>query len=138
MSTPIPINRICIACDSTTTYIRSGKYSVWRKHEGYWYCHKCFAKYITHPVYAPGYNKKWGPINSIKRLVFEGKQFHLKENPRKGVCESCGAIKGIDCKNTNIHHIEYHEEDILKDTIELCNSCHRKEHWRLIKLGLVY
>lgn len=52
----------------------------------------------------------------------------MKDIPRKGICSKCGAVKGIDCKITHMHHLEYHPEDPLKDTIELCSSCHKKEH----------
>jgi hypothetical protein len=70
------------------------------------------------------------------------KKIFLKENPRKGICQKCHRKVGddyVNCfcqiaivKETHIHHIgEYNPNDPLKDTIELCASCHRKEHWRL-------
>ena len=42
-------------------------------------------------------------------------------------CRECGAVVGIDCKRTGLHHFQYYDNDPLKDTMELCNSCHRKE-----------
>jgi len=35
-----------------------------------------------------------------------------------------------------MHHIQYHEDDPLKDTVELCGRCHIAESIRLgAKLG---
>jgi len=45
-------------------------------------------------------------------------------NPRTGVCSECGRT---NCK-TDIHHIQYHDYDPLRDTIELCVGCHNKTH----------
>ena len=33
-----------------------------------------------------------------------------------------------------MHHIKYHDDDPLKDTVELCVSCHNKEGFRLGQL----
>lgn len=42
---------------------------------------------------------------------------------------SYGKISIIE---TQMHHFaEYHEDDPLKDTIEICQQCHAKESWRL-------
>ena len=71
-------------------------------------------------------------INSAKDINPRGKgQIRLKENPRKGICSWCGAIVGISCKRTCMHHMDYDEHDPLKYTIELCNSCHKREHDRI-------
>jgi len=99
-------------------------------------CHKCYNKSINNP--------KWNPINGPRRINPKGNgHIYLKENPRKGVCSWCHKKKGDEYTNTEgkiarikqtlIHHIKYHE-DPLKDTIELCNSCHTKESIRLRKL----
>lgn len=76
-------------------------------------------------------NPKWNPINNKKQLSFKGTKLLLRDNPRTGICSQCGARKGIECKKTHIHHIRYHNDDLLKDTIELCVSCHIKESHRL-------
>ena len=127
--------RVCAACDSTTTYTnpKTG-HMQWHIHDGYWFCHKCFEHYIHGPIYAPVRNAKWNPINSVRRQLYKYKSINHKKNPRKGICELCGAIKGINCKQTNLHHIDYHDDDPLKDTIELCASCHMKESWKLGQL----
>jgi len=92
-------------------------------------------------------NKKWGlithpkwnpitsPINNPRRLNYKGKQIYLKENPRTGICSSCGKGVGEGIKKTSIHHIQYHDDNPLKDTIELCSGCHRKETCRLRREG---
>jgi len=81
----------------------------------------------NNPEKTKGYHKKWNPINNPKRirLRFKDKSVLLKENPRKGICSKC-------CKKgyTHIHHLEYHNNDVLKDAIELCASCHAYETWK--------
>lgn len=72
-------------------------------------------------------------IRNRRKLKFKDKRISVKESPRKGVCSWCGAVKGIDCKRTNIHHIEYHDDDPLRDTVELCVSCHTTEHKKIKK-----
>ena len=57
-----------------------------------------------------------------KRILFIDKRIKLDRNPRTGVCQSCGK-QGA---RTEIHHIKYHPNDPLKDTVELCTPCHRK------------
>jgi hypothetical protein len=122
---------ICSACDSTTTYRRPNTgYQQWRFHNGSRLCRKCYDKYVRDPIYNPIKNekygpinsKKWNPINNPKKIRFMNKRIMLKENPRKGICLECGKT---DCI-TDIHHIKYHPEDPLKDTVELCKSCHGK------------
>ena len=61
-----------------------------------------------------------------RRITYKGMRIQLKFNPRTGKCKWCGR-EG----KTEIHHIEYHDDDPLKDTIELCKSCHGKETYRL-------
>jgi len=129
--------RICSACDSTTTVIRKTKlgtlYECWRYHDGFVLCERCYCRYIDNPKNNPRNNKKWNPINKYRRIRFKDKVVSLKKNPREGICKLCGKKKGIDCKKTNMHHLEYHEDDPLKDTIEICVSCHTKESWRIRK-----
>ncbi len=51
----------------------------------------------------------------------------LVNKSRIGVCNICRAIRGIDCKQTQWHHVSYEDDNKEKHTIELCASCHRKE-----------
>lgn len=65
---------------------------------------------------------------------FKQRRVRLSFTPRNGRCEECGKEVGIDIKRTSLHHNQYHDEDVLKDTIELCDSCHSKKSRR--DLGL--
>jgi len=132
-------------CGSDKTYLRKGKYEYeqWYKYKDGFICQNCYNKLILDP--------KWNKIKAAKnnprkmRFTPLGTKISLKENPRKGVCEWCGKKIGdeyIDyygkvavVDRTAIHHFaEYHLEDPLKDTVELCPSCHAKESVRLRRL----
>ena len=76
----------------------------------------------------PNYTKQWNDKFNPQRLKYKGKQIRINVNPRTGVCSWCGRQD----MQTQMHHFaEYHDDDPLKDTIELCASCHKKEFWRL-------
>ena len=124
--------RICAACDSDTTYRDPQGVARWSNHDGSWLCHRCYNKYIAHPIWNhiknPIYNKKWNHINNKRRQSYKDRIVYLKNDPRKGICQLCGAIRGKDCQLTSMHHIHYHDDDPTRDTIELCNPCHRKTH----------
>ena len=119
------IMRVCDNCRSDKTYINKRGGYHWYKHDDKWYCEKCNNKLFKNP--------KWKPITVPRQMYFKTRQIYLKENPRTGICCLCGAVSGIDCGRTSIHHILYHDEDPLRHTIELCNSCHRMTHWRTNK-----
>ena len=84
-----------------------------------------------------GFNEKYNLIHHPKRILLKNLRLKLDNNPRKGQCEKCGLKIGDEyinyygkkttIKTTNIHHINYHENDPLKDTIELCVPCHNKQ-----------
>jgi hypothetical protein len=79
-----------------------------------------------------------------RRMTYKNTRPHLKEIVRIAQCSICGNKVGdeyIDSRGrikktkfTHRHHREYHDDDVLKDTIEVCQSCHLKEHKRLKKL----
>ena len=87
--------------------------------------------YNEHPDYFKQKNKethaRWNKIyndrDNPRKIRFKDKRILLKENPRTGVCSLCRR-QGL----TNMHHLKYDEKDPLKYTIELCPSCHIKEH----------
>jgi len=124
--------RFCVICLSDKTYVSKKGNKQWYNHNG-WHCRKCHNKLFLNP--------KWHPITHKKRFNFKGKSIYLDENPRKGICSLCKKKIGdsyIDfdgnekiIKHTHIHHIQYHDDDPFKDTVELCLSCHMKETWRL-------
>ena len=105
--------RICCICGSDKTYINQ-----WYNHNDKWHCKKCNNSLFTNP--------KHHPITNPRKIKFKDKFVMLKENPRKGVCCKCNKI-GL----THIHHTEYDDNNPLKNTIELCPSCHMKESWKL-------
>lgn len=90
----------CFTCGSDKTYRNQWPRGL---------CKKCYNKF-TNPKRI--------------RVWFKKKVIMLKENPRIGVCSRCGKT---NCK-TDIHHIVYHDDDPLKDTIELCTPCHKHIH----------
>jgi hypothetical protein len=82
----------------------------------------------THKKWNKIHNKINNPIYQPRRIVFKDKRISIKEDPRYGICQLCGAVRGMDCKQTQMHHLQYHEEDPLKDTIEVCVKCHKRQH----------
>ena len=132
--------RNCCICRLTTSYKDKNGYEQWRLHNTKWYCKKCYYRVIVNPVR----NK----INAPRRIVFQDTRILLSNNPRKGVCEKCGIKLGDEyinakgkikiLKKTDMHHMEYHDDDPLKDAIEICPSCHFKETWRLRRLEVTY
>jgi hypothetical protein len=102
--------RICSNCNLNKSYVNKQGYENWYRHKDGFLCQKCHVRLIAHP----------------KRIQFKDKRITLKQNPRKGICSKCGKKA-----KTHIHHIKYHKENALKDTIELCGSCHLNESWRL-------
>lgn len=110
-------DRKCKHCTSNTTYAsKKTGYPVWYKSEGDgWLCERCYGILIRNPKYGP------------RRMKFKDTIIHLSQNPRTGICHDCGRAT-----ETDIHHYaEYDEQDPLKNTIELCPSCHCRESWKL-------
>ena len=110
--------RICSNCGSDKTYIKDskGKYPrpEWAWHNEKLYCYKCSFKLFLNPKY----NKR--------TLYYKNKKHHFPFDIRTGICQLCKK-KSITAR----HHLEYHDDDVLKDTIEVCRSCHNKEGRRL-------
>jgi hypothetical protein len=61
-----------------------------------------------------------------RRIKYKGKHYMISK-ARIGVCNLCRAVKGVDCRQTQWHHIEYDDKHKERYSIELCASCHRKE-----------
>jgi len=116
-------SRTCLNCGSDKTYLEDGIHPVWFNYNGGFICKKCRSKLVDNPKT----NIKWSP----RRLNYKGKSIPLKERVLTGVCSWCHRKVGEGIKRTHIHHLQYHDNDVLKDTIELCPSCHYKESWRL-------
>jgi len=130
----IPDERSCFKCGSRETYAgyhQRGYWNYkWRKYDGHWYCSKCSNRYFENP--------RLHPIYGPKRINFKGKRIQLKQTPRTGQCADCNRRVGEEyvnwkgetkiLKRTALHHIEYHPDDPLKDTVELCLRCHLNRH----------
>lgn len=72
--------------------------------------------------------KKLDRAYKAKQLYFQTRCVLASDRPiRIGVCNWCRAVAPFDTKTTHMHHEEYHDDNPLKDAIELCISCHRKE-----------
>jgi hypothetical protein len=69
--------------------------------------------------------KKWR-INNPEKYAVRLKLTKTKPF-RIGQCSICGKSDS----RTEIHHIKYHLDNPLKDTVELCISCHKNEHVKL-------
>lgn len=127
---------ICIRCDSDQTSISTGRYPRprWYKYNDGYLCNKCYMKIIHDPKWRKITSDRYNP----RHMLFKDKIISLNVNPRKGICQICGKKIGdtfIDytgkvsvIKLTVMHHKQYHDEDPLKDTIELCVPCHRRQH----------
>jgi len=114
--------RICYACGSNTTFINKHGNPDWatNKPTNLFLCHKCLHRYITNPKWNTIHNPKYYKLYKPRRFRFKDKRIIAKEPVRNGICQNCGKVGG----KTDIHHIIYHDDDPLKDIIELCASCH--------------
>lgn len=123
--------RICYRCGSETTAILQGKYEHWLMIDGQIHCKKCWSYLYNQREENKARHRILVKKFNNRKLRFKDKRPYLKTDPRTGFCSRCGKFG-----NTDMHHIEYHDEDPLRDTIELCDSCHTKESWRVRKLRL--
>jgi CO dehydrogenase/acetyl-CoA synthase alpha subunit len=66
-----------------------------------------------------------------KRIKFHRSGLIAGDNPRTNTCSLCGRSYPKDLKiQTSIHHAKYDFEKPLSDTVEVCQSCHVKLHWK--------
>ena len=81
--------------------------------------------------------KRGNERNNPKQIKFLGKSILLRENPRINVCSECGRCYPEELKRqTSIHHEFYDKSHVLKNTWELCVSCHAKLHGLGISIGI--
>lgn len=152
-------DRKCFVNLSHKTYIipSTGK-PHWLLFENQWVCKSCYGKLIQTPNIDPQKRKYYNDKrtkeqiqeDNQRRFLFKNKISRAKEKPRKGVCEWCDKNIGdtyinhlgkIDIiEKTHLHHIRYNYNDKLKDTVELCHSCHMIETNRLrnIQRKIIY
>ncbi len=121
--------RICLNCGSNKTYIARTKngtpYPNWYKYENGYICLRCRSRLIGNPKLNPIHNPKF----NARSINFKGRIINVGFDVRTSVCSLCRK-QG----KTHIHHMKYHNEDPLRDTIELCARCHAKEHVKLRNL----
>jgi|SRR5215211_233790 len=142
-------DRLCVKCGKKTRLVlrENGKYYYdWRNIDGEPWCFKCWNRIIS----APKMNKKWNAIHhkiyGKRRFQFKDKSLHHTEVPRIGQCTVCRKRIGDKylnkrwkekiIKSTSLHHIEYHEDKPIADTVELCISCHGKVSMKRMSLLL--
>lgn len=133
------IGRTCLTCNLTKTYVDKRYKERWYKYNDGYICQNCYNRFITNP--------KFRSIHNKRNILFKGIRVRLSENPRKGKCKLCNKRIGdvyinshkelAMIKITVLHHLKYHKEDVLKDTIELCQSCHGVITWKERKLILI-
>jgi len=105
------------------------------KHSCHGYCKKHYARSDHGKAKAKKYRdknpekiKERNKKQCGKQLVFKGKYYRLKENPRKGICELCGrSVAKGEIKTTNLHHYRYDSKNPMKYTKELCVRCHNTQ-----------
>jgi hypothetical protein len=132
-------DRKCSVCSSYKTYVRPNGYEDWfiNSDTKFIICKRCYQQRYRNKnrkkirerqkIYRDIHK---GQITEYRRrrVAFKGKQITVESCPRLGQCTKCSRRIGDDIKRTNMHHDEYHEYDVLKDTRELCLSCHLEEH----------
>jgi hypothetical protein len=120
--------RVCVICNSDKTYVTKRGQSQWYRHQDSYYCNNCQNKLVSNPK-RPDRNY---PKDYTRAFTFRGKTRFSKRLVRKGICSQCGIKKGEKytiwgkekTARIHLHHIQYHDDDPLKDTVELCGRCH--------------
>lgn len=106
--------RRCRICDKTTS--DKNKFGCEKWYESGTLCHTCRSRTVD------------SPKNNPRRSRVGGTQVYEVENPRSGVCAICGAK--ATTRQFDMHHAEGYDPP-LEGRVELCNSCHWKETWKL-------
>jgi len=69
--------------------------------------------------------KKLAP-RPLRTMRYKGKVLTFKHQIKTGQCQSCWSPN----LTTVLHHIRYDDNNPLAHTIELCQHCHNKAHYR--------
>lgn len=94
------------------------------KDEEFWLgykCRKCGLRFASITELQTHSKNHQNPKPSV--FIYKRKTIDTGKAIKTGICSQCGKA-GI----THLHHNNYHDEDPLKDTQELCSSCHGKWH----------
>lgn len=129
-------NLVCYGCNRNYTNFSCGSIRWHPNHMNdnttLHLCHSCFNHILhngrrkNHQKYLD-FNKKHNP----RRQWYKDRYVMIDKPPRIGVCNLCRAVRNEinaqvnrKCKKTHLHHEYYHDENTLKDTIEICEYCH--------------
>jgi hypothetical protein len=123
--------RVCSICETDTTRTkRTGQhrddgtpyeYPYWFRDlkTREWICSYC------------KYRLEYTPNRSEKTIFFKDRYIRVNRKPRIGICNFCRGVRGqinaqtgVFVKLTAMAHMEYHDDDPLKDAIEACVRCH--------------
>ncbi len=116
------LNRFCMIDPTHKPYIKKHGWEDWRKYKDGYICKRCHDRLIN------------GPIYDSRRLWFKDKRVKLKYTPKTGYCSLCSNnIFDKSCRRTSMHHLFYITIMPWFGTVEVCNSCHRKEHYKIKK-----
>jgi len=85
-------------------------------------CKKCSARF-ENPSKMAKHARTHQFLQRLDTILYRGRIIRYPYNVKTGICCSCGSTK-----NTQLHHIVYHDKDPLRDTLELCASCHGNWH----------
>lgn len=112
--------KTCSICEKNT-YIENNKYEHWyrSKVDNKPICKRCYDKHI----------RDQDKFKAAQKKIRDGriKFKSIRKNVRiirTGVCNLCRSVVPFDCQRTHIHHEEYHNDDLTKDTMEICPKCH--------------
>jgi hypothetical protein len=130
----------CYACESDVTYLHpTDGHACWMLNPptDLVLCNKCKFRYIFNHQSRKEEKNAWARKNYSRRyphwketvlsrrLTYKGKYLFAHEKVRNNQCIKCGKIG-----YTHLHHVIYHDDNPLKDTMELCASCHAVETWK--------
>jgi hypothetical protein len=119
--------RLCYACSSNETYIDREGVPRWYFNKGtdLVLCNKCY----KHLIGDYNYVRK----NRSRFYTYRNKKKQAKSDVRIGVCNWCRAVVPFDTRETHTHHDGnlYDDSNPLRYTIEICESCHPEETFRL-------
>jgi len=85
-------------------------------------CKKCGCRFETQSKMQK-HTKIHKLLIRLDVILYKGRIIRYPYNIKTGICANCGT----QCQ-TQLHHIAYHDEDPLRDTLELCPTCHSKWH----------
>lgn len=126
--------RICLIDPTHETALNELGNEHWFRYKEGYVCSRCAMKLIYYQKYKH---------KDRKRIRFKNSRPKVEGEYKTGKCDLCGKKIGDSyvtkkgktgiIKSMHTHHFEYHDDDILKDTIQICPQCHGRESARLRK-----